>query len=123
MCRNNRSVIKRSGYTLIEVLVALTIMAVGILGIMTGFSLCNRAASRQARLAEAVTIAERELELARMTPAGGFLSQTKTAGPYSWQVAFTEKEYHLAVASVSVKWTQRGEPQVYNLSQVFEPRN
>ena len=111
-----------SGFTLTEALVSVTILAVGIIGVLGAFSLSLRAATTATRLEEAVDIAQRQLELAssssrqNMQPGGG------SSGRYSWRLKLTELPHGLALASIEVKWLERGQLQEFRLSQIFRPR-
>lgn len=111
------------GFTLIEVIVALTVLAVGILGVVDAFSSCGRVASHSLRVAQAMNIVQKELELASVTPASSLAPKTGSVGQYSWQVEFAEKPHGLVRATVEVRWTEQGKPQVFQLSQIFRPRS
>lgn len=108
---------------MIEVLVALTILAVGILGVMAAFSLGTRTSSHNVRLAEAVAIAQRELELAVIVPTDSLTSSKGASEPYTWTVNYAQKMHGLVFASVAVCWTERGQGQVFRLSRIFLPLN
>jgi prepilin-type N-terminal cleavage/methylation domain-containing protein len=107
-----------NGFTLIEVLVALTILAGGIPAVLAAFSLCVRTDTHSSRQAEALTIAQRELQLAIIRQKAKAGSQ----GLYNWAVNIQEKEYGLLLAAVQINWTERGKNQTLTLSQVFLPR-
>ncbi len=62
-----------NGFTLLEVLVAMTILSVGIVGVLGGFSLSISAGNRAMLLNEAVDIAQREFELLSTVPAADML--------------------------------------------------
>ena len=122
MCWNKRNAPDYAyGFTLIEVLVALTVLAAGIIGIMAALSLCTHKVSESLRLAEVATIAQSQMELAVIAPAGTLEAKAGSAGLYQWEVTFGEKPYGLVLALVVVKWTLRGEPKMFRLSRVFAP--
>ena len=108
------------GFSLIEVLVAMTILTAGILGVMEAFSLCTQTASGGLRLAEATAIAQNQLELAACVPAESIEPQTGTSGPCTWQVTLAEKPHGLVLALVTVKWMQQGRPQTFQLWRAFD---
>lgn len=109
-------------FTLIEVLVAMTILAVGILGVLGAFSVSMRAASRASRLDEAVSIARKEIELAVTARADELAPKSGSSGLYAWQLTFVRKPHNLLRASMEIKWTERGQTRTFKLSQVFEPQ-
>ena len=111
---------KRNGFTLIEVLIALTILSVSVLGIIQCISLCSRSATKALRLAEATEIAQREMALAVMNKASG-LPAADRDGVYQWQVEKTEKGENLWLISVTVTWNAKGESQVFSLSRILNP--
>lgn len=110
------------GFTLIEVLVAMTMLAVGILGVMGAFTLAMQTASRSGRLGEVAAVAEQQLELAVTTRPGEAEPKTGSAGPYAWTVTFSDRPHALMLASVTVSWSDHGQPQTFQLSRVFLPR-
>lgn len=109
------------GFTLLEVLVAMTILSVGIVGVLGGFSLSIRAGSRAMLLNEAVDIAQREFELLSTVPAADMLPSSGSSGRFSWQVVVSDRPGGLVLASIQVTWMRRGQSESYKLSQVFLP--
>jgi prepilin-type N-terminal cleavage/methylation domain-containing protein len=111
------------GFTLVEVLVATTILAVGIVGVMNGFSQSMRAGSKASRLEGAMDIAQKQISLAEascredLTPLAGSLGQ------YSWQMTVTDKPYGLVLVSVEVTWLQESQAQSFVLSEVIVPHS
>ena len=72
----------RQGFTLIEILVATTIFAVGILTVAAATNLSMRAAERAMRSSDAAIIADSELESAIHNAAVGQPEATDREGPY-----------------------------------------
>ena len=110
------------GFTLVEVLVAITILAVGIVGVLAAFSQSMQVGSRAMRRDEAGAIAQRQLELATVQSVDSLHSRSGSSGPYTWTMTFQEKPHGLVRASVSVKWQERGQQQQFVLSQIYLPR-
>jgi prepilin-type N-terminal cleavage/methylation domain-containing protein len=112
---------KQSGFTLLEILVAMTILSVGIVGTMHAFSLSMRAGTEASRLARASEIARRELVLAAAAPSGG-IDNDGAEDAYTWRIREMDQADGLLVVSVTVNWLDRGRPQSFALSQVVFSR-
>lgn len=110
------------GFTLLEVLVSLTILGVGIMGVAAAVSVGAQRGSSGLRLGEAVATAQRELTLAITKPAGHFERTTGASGPLTWTVSYANKNHGLVAAAVEVQWREQGEARRYRLAQVFAPR-
>ncbi len=105
-----------------EVVVAVTILSVGIAGVMGVFSVCVRAETRAARLDAAVAIAREKLELTTATNIENLASDKGVVDSFSWSVGLAELQLGLMRASVEVRWTDMGRPRTFAMSQVFLPR-
>ncbi len=107
------------GFSLIEILVSMTILAVGILGILGGFSLGARVGARTQRIQEAAAIAERELKLASVSLPDGLQAATGSQGLYKWELKFINLREALVRATVEVGWHERGNPERFTMSQII----
>jgi Tfp pilus assembly protein PilV len=116
-----RSEVGNHGFTLVEALISMTVLAVGIVGVLAAFSLSSRSGSEAMRLAEAALIADRQLQQALGSDGSDFAPQG-ASGPYKWEVKVTDLREGLQLASVVVKWSDRGRPGALELSEVFLPR-
>ena len=109
------------GFTLLEVLVATTLLATGIVGVLGVCSLSVRAASASQHLDDAVQLASSHLELAVALPGERLQPVSDSTERYAWTVTFIEQPEGLVRATVSVTWIEGGRPQTFRLSQVFKP--
>ena len=111
-------------FTLIEVLVAMTILAVGILGILGALHLSAQAAARGFRAEEAAALAERELAGTIAVPRESLSDKAGTDGRYAWTVTITDTlaSEQLKRVTVTVRWMEREQERTYQLSQIFLPR-
>ena len=111
------------GFTLIEILVAVTILAVGVVGAIGVFSQSMKAGSRAERLEKAIEIAQCELELAVATlnDPNQLQARETQSGLYKWRIALDEKEFGLVCVSVIVTWQQEGLREELVLSELALP--
>lgn len=113
---------KKTAFTLIEILVAVTIVGAGILGVVAAFSVSLQAGSESARIRDAVRIAERQMELKVAEPAERLGDDRGSEGAYTWNLNLSQASEGLVLARITVTWSQRGRPQSFRLSRVFRPR-
>ena len=121
----------RRGFTLIEVLAAMLLMAIVLPPVMEGVALATRAASDARRRTEAAGLAEEKLSelLATSQWTGGSLSGDFGAGwpDYHWQAnvygwAADTTTQSLQQIDLNVTWTSRGHQQSITLSTLaFTP--
>jgi prepilin-type N-terminal cleavage/methylation domain-containing protein len=113
--------VRRRGFTLLEALVATTILGAGIVGTLSVFSMCQRRTARTMHLDEAVDIAQSRMAITLSTPADRIAPAGGSIGRYQWAVSYAEKPYGLVQATVTVTWPEGGQPETYKLSQLFTP--
>ncbi|MDH3456783.1 MAG: prepilin-type N-terminal cleavage/methylation domain-containing protein [Gemmatimonadota bacterium] len=79
---------KRNGFTIIEVLVAVLVLAVGILGMATTAALVTRMIGQGQRFSEVSAVAAQRFEMLRSRPCATMANGSATQGPYvlSWTV-------------------------------------
>jgi len=112
---------KRAGFSMIEVLMALVVLSVGILGVMEAFSLSLRVTGDTERLEEAVGLARRRLEEVMVTPLGTPVLGRRTSGGFESTVELAPMPHGLVRGSVLIRWSVRGKARQFRLSQVFRP--
>ncbi len=114
---------KSKGFTLVEVLVAMTVLSTGIIGVLGAFSLSLRAGGGSQRYSQAVEIAERELELACASADGEVRTGSHSDGGFTWIVSGKNVSRELKLAKIDVKWTAQGASRSFQLSRLFVPLN
>ncbi len=112
----------QQGFTLLEVLVAMSILASGIVGVLVTVSGCMRAMSRGERLLAAVSLASRLLEESVATIEEASHEETGQERAFTWRVSAAPKSDLLRVITVGVQWTERGQTITYQLSQLLAAR-
>ena len=113
---------RATGFTLAEVLVALTLLAVGIIGVLSAITLSQRATTTGMHRQHAALLAERVLAEAVAQPAAQLVPAEGEEGRFAWSLSFADRDHQLKLASVTIEWLDRGEAQTFELAQVFAPR-
>ncbi len=105
-----------------EVLVALSILAVGIIGVLGAFSLSVRTGANAVRVDKAAAIAEWEIVRVAAAGAAAGLPPTGESGPFQWRRTVSTVKGGLSRVTVVVSWTQRGKQESFELAEVFRDR-
>lgn len=111
----------QAAMTLVEVIVALSILSGGIIGVAGTFSMCSRAGSLNLRLGEAAMIAERELRLAVATAGDSSRAFSGESDLHKWNITFEDMSHGLVRVTVAVSWAQQGRDREFTLSEIFLP--
>jgi len=114
------------GFTLLEILTAIVLLAVVLPVVMQGISLGLMASSQARRSAEAITLAQNKLaELATATqiPPGGQSGDFAPDHPeYHWQANTVTQNLNMIEIDVTVSWTGRSGDRKVSLSTlVYKP--
>jgi prepilin-type N-terminal cleavage/methylation domain-containing protein len=108
------------GFTLIEALIALTVLGLVMLGVVGGFATVQQTFTQSARRDAAIAIVKRQLAIASMD----LTSRRGTEGGLEWTVKVSEADARLAVATVTVNWKDQGQPRQLKISRVLlRPRS
>jgi type IV pilus assembly protein PilV len=100
----------RAGFTILEVLVAMMILTVGILGLVTTAALVTRMIGQGQRYSEASTLAAQRIERMRSRSCTTLANGGATQGAYtiSWTVDAVSQPNSRVVTVVVVSPTNRG---------------
>ncbi len=112
---------ERRGMTLVEVLVALTVLSVGILGLLGALLLGSNISARSEHLDAAVALANTKLEEALCTTADKLEAQQGQEDRFTYALAIENRSGGLMAAKMTVQWLEAGNVQEYTLSKVFQP--
>lgn len=106
---------RERGFTMIEVMIAILLTVIAVIGMMALFRVETRASAVSRRTTEAAVLAQDKIEELRTlaAPTSGAdsainaLGEPTTGGPYSrtWTVNFVNNNY---VMNVSVSWSDDG---------------
>jgi len=108
-------------FTLIEVLVALSIFSVGVLGVLGAILLSTSVASRAQRLDGAVVLANAKLEQVICVPVDKLEAKQGQENQYTYAISMENRPGGLMAARIVVRWPERGDVQEYSISKVFQP--
>ena len=114
---------RTTAFSLVEILVALTILSVGIIGILGVFSLGVRAAGKSDRYKKAIELAENKLELAASPASWAVRDETQSQDGLEWTMVTQDAPKGLKLTSIQVEWTERGKSQAICLSRLYLPAN
>lgn len=109
-------------FTLLEVILAMTIFGAGVLGVIAAFSFSSQASASAYRLAEAARLAERQMVLAVHQSDESLLAEQGQVPPYTWESTYESGPDGLTLASITVTWTDKGQADQFVLRQLFSPR-
>lgn len=111
----------RRGFTLVEVLVAMTVLAIGSVTVFGALRMAHEGAERVRDEAAARGIAERRLSCLLAKPAERLAPASGQDGKFAWQESMKRSVIpEIAVLTVTVKWQSRGRDRETRLSSLRE---
>ena len=112
---------RTGGFSLLEVIVAMTIFATGVLGIITAFGQAVRVSSAGLREMDAVRVAERLLLEATRVSDGALNDFGDEEAGVRWTVAYQRPAEGLAQVDVTVFWKAGDREEELVLRELFRP--
>ena len=82
---------RHSGFTILEVMIAISILAIGLLAVFSGQNMAIQGNNRASYLTEGMTLAQDKMEELLASPYASVTTGTGTQGTYS--IAWTVTEY------------------------------
>ena len=82
---------RQSGFTILEVMIAISILAIGLLAVFSGQNMAIRGNDRASHLTEGMTLAQDKMEELLALPYDSVTTGSGTQGNYS--IAWTVTEY------------------------------
>jgi len=109
-----------SGYSLIEVLVAMALFAIAVLGVAAGATLVARSNLLSENLTRATVLAQDKLETlaAHYGPLAGGSDEPQPGFTRDWSVTPDDPEAGVVRVAVTVSW-ESGGPQTISLETVL----
>ena len=114
----------RSGFTLIEVLATMVLLAIVLPVAMRGISISLAAAAKAKNLSIAASLAESKLnDLLTQAQSGGSGGGSAMSGDFAtdghpefhWNYDSAQRDYGVTEVQLKVTWLERGQPAEYNL--------
>jgi prepilin-type N-terminal cleavage/methylation domain-containing protein len=114
---------RHSGFTLIEVLATMILLAIVIPVAMRGVSISLAAADKAKHLSQASALAESKLnDLLTQSASGGSGGGSSQSGDfapehpeYHWNYDSVSRDYGVTEVQLKVTWLERGRPTEFNL--------
>lgn len=121
MWRGRWYVFHHGGFTLVEVLVAMTVLSVGILGLLGALLLSSNVSARSEHLENAVDLANSKLQQAICVKVDQLQPEQGNQDRYNYTLSMEDRPGGLMAAKMTVQWLEGGSIQKYTLSRVFLP--
>ena len=113
---NDRHPVRWRAFTLVEVIVAMALLAFTITAAMGALGRCAVASNHARRLSQAVLLAERLLNETRLTPQTNYATHQGDEDTYQWTVSLDPTPIeNLGAVHVLVLWQEQQRPQQYEL--------
>jgi type IV pilus assembly protein PilV len=119
------------GFTLIEVVVAILIMMVGLLGLLAAIDLAMDMNTRDYMRDEAVRVGERAMNATKGTAYNSIATGSPTTQTISTNIRGIAKNYNVATTveklqnskhiSIVVNWTYKGQQYYHGVDSVVAP--
>ena len=108
-----------NGFTLIEVIVALSVFGFSMMAVFQALTTCAVAAHHTRMLTRSVLMAEKLLVESRLSGISSFSIQEGREGAFSWRIQTSETPAPgLAAFHVKVTWLEQQRPQEYELESL-----
>jgi prepilin-type N-terminal cleavage/methylation domain-containing protein len=112
----NHIIRNRSGFTLIEVVVAMALLGFSLMATFAVLNRCAVGSFHAKRMSQAMLVAERILNEIRLGDRRAFVVTEGTEESFIWQSAIRSTEFeNLGAVSVVVSWTEQNRKQAYQL--------
>lgn len=111
-----------AGFTLIELMIALVIIAVGVITLSGVQTRSSRDVYSTGRRTNALALAEEHIEIARAAGYANAVSDSGLSGPLAWVARVDSADVELKRVEVTVTWTEATRPQSLQLMTLMSRR-
>jgi len=120
LARSTLHLYRKAAFTLIEIIVSITILSTSLLAVFGVFRMCSSASVTSQRLTESVLLAEKLLVETTLEKNIRFQTKSGKEGFYDWQIKTSPSEIEsLAVIEVTVIWHQQMNEKEYTLKSLL----
>lgn len=113
---------RERGFSLVELMVVLVILAVGILPIAYVQTRAQQSVFDSGRETEALGVAQTIMETARSQGFGTVVDGAGDVGTYQWTRTVQTVSFGLQQISVTVNWNERGRPRSVTVVNLLSMR-
>jgi type IV pilus assembly protein PilV len=111
-----------AGFTLVEVMVALVVFAIGVLALSAVQTRSSDDVYSAGRRSRALELAQEQVETARAVGYDGAVSDSGLSGPLAWTSHVDSVDIDLKSVTVSVNWQEKGSPRSLQLQTLLSKR-
>lgn len=111
-----------AGFTLIELMIALVIIAVGVMTLSGVQTRSSRDVYSTGRRTNALALAEEHIEIQRAAGYANAVSDSGQTGPLAWWARVDSADIELRRVAVTVTWTEGTRPQALQLMTLMSRR-
>lgn len=111
-----------AGFSLVELMVAVILIAIGILPIAAVQSGSTRDVVATGQHTRALSVAQGQMEVARAAGFGVAATDSGQTGVYSWRTDVNTVATGLVQVDVTVTWTEQGTPRTLELNNLISTR-
>ena len=112
----------RAGFSLVEIMIVLVILAVGVLPIAVVQSQARREVVEADRHTEAIALAQAQLERLKGQGFGNIAAEAGAQGAFNWQAQVTNVSFGLDRVDVTVTWNTANANEVLTVSDLVSMR-
>ena len=114
----------KRGFSIIEVIVAMTILGVSMMAIFGAMKMASRGAYHARMQTKAVLLAESLLADARLTSNSSYATSEGTNDRFTWEVRIGPTPVEgLGVIKVAISWTEQQRDQKYELTSFMQMKS
>jgi len=111
-----------SGFSLVELLIAIVVIAIGVLALSAIQTRSSRDVYAEGRQAGALALASERIESIRARGYASAVADTGQSGPYSWITDVQDVSLELRQVDVTVTWNQNAAPRSLTLQTLISDR-